>query len=86
MTENTPLKINTGFRLQWEPAQESHVLLYPEGMVKLSSAAAEILGLVDGQRSLIDITHLLSEKFPEADLAEDVKEFVEVAITKGWIS
>jgi len=86
MTENAPLKFNTGFRLQWEPAQDSHVLLYPEGMVKLSSAAAEILELVDGQRSMIDITNLLSEKFPEADLAEDVREFVEVGISKGWIS
>jgi len=86
MTENAPLKINTGFRLQWEPAQDAHVLLYPEGMVKLSSAAAEILGLVDGQRTMIEITQLLSEKFPEADLAEDVKEFVEVAISKGWVS
>ena len=55
-------------------------------MVKLSSAAAEILGLVDGQRTMIEITQLLSEKFPEADLAEDVKEFVEVAISKGWVS
>ena len=33
--------IGTGFRLQWEPAQEVHVLLYPEGMVRLSHSAAE---------------------------------------------
>ncbi len=31
------------FRLQWEPAQDAHVLLYPEGMVKLNPSAAQIL-------------------------------------------
>ena len=31
------------FRLQWEPAQDCHVLLYPEGMVKLNQSAGEIL-------------------------------------------
>ena len=36
-------RIGHGFRLQWEPAQESHVLLYPEGMVKLNQSAGEIL-------------------------------------------
>ena len=29
--------IGRGFRLQWEPAQNAHVLLYPEGMVKLNA-------------------------------------------------
>ena len=35
--------IARGFRLQWEPAQNAHVLLYPEGMVKLNGSAGEIL-------------------------------------------
>ena len=26
-------RVGAGFRLQWEPVQEAHVLLYPEGMV-----------------------------------------------------
>ncbi len=29
-------RVGAGFRLQWEPAQDCHVLLYPEGMVKLN--------------------------------------------------
>ena len=37
-----------GLRLQWEPAQEAHVLLYPEGMVKLNGSAAAILSRCDG--------------------------------------
>src|SRR5262249_58446441 len=39
--------IGRGFRLQWEPAQAAHVLLYPEGMVKLNSSAGEILKRCD---------------------------------------
>ena len=35
--------IRSEFRLQYEPAQEAHVLLYPEGMVKLNFAACVYL-------------------------------------------
>ena len=43
--------IGRGLRLQWEPAQNAHVLLYPEGMVKLNASAGEILKRCDGQRT-----------------------------------
>jgi hypothetical protein len=39
------------FRFQWEPAQGCHVLLYPEGMVKLNQSAGEILKRCDGART-----------------------------------
>jgi pyrroloquinoline quinone biosynthesis protein D len=35
--------IDRKFRLQWEAAQNAHVLLYPEGMIKLNASAGEIL-------------------------------------------
>jgi pyrroloquinoline quinone biosynthesis protein D len=35
------------FRFQWEEAQACFVLLYPEGMVKLNTAAGEILKRCD---------------------------------------
>ena len=40
-------RITAGLRLQWEPAQDCHVLLYPEGMVKLNQSAGEILKRCD---------------------------------------
>ena len=86
MTELAPLKLTNGFRLQWEPAQDAHVLLYPEGMVKLNPAAAEILSLVDGDKNVEQITQALQAKFPDADLSEDVKEFVSIATSNGWLS
>ena len=42
----------TGYRYQYEPAQKGHVLLYPEGMIKLNDSAALIGGLIDGQRDV----------------------------------
>ena len=45
-------RIGTGFRLQWEPAQDAHVLLFPEGQVKLNGSAGEIMKRCDGERSV----------------------------------
>ena len=78
--------ITSMFRLQWEQAQECHVLLYPEGMVKLSTSAGEILKRVDGQNSVAAIIDDLKSVFPEADLDDDVLKFLEQARDNGWIN
>ncbi len=80
-----PLELLRQFRLQWEPAQESFVLLYPEGMVKLPGSAGEIMKRVDGQRSAEEIVSDLETAFPGVDLRNDVVQFLEVAHGKGWI-
>jgi pyrroloquinoline quinone biosynthesis protein D len=74
-----------GFRFQWEEAQQAHVLLYPEGMVKLNPSAGEILALCDGERSVASIIAALEDKFPGAELDQDVHRFLEVALENGWI-
>src|SRR5256885_7220189 len=58
-----------GMRLQWEPAQEAHVLLYPEGMVRLNSSAGAILSRCDGVRTLTDIVTDLERTYSVAGLA-----------------
>ena len=81
-----PLALARYFRFQWEPAQQCHVLLYPEGMVKLPGSAGEIMKRIDGQRSLDDIVADLHRAFPDApDLRADVVDFLEVAHGNGWI-
>lgn len=80
------LRIASGFRLQWEEAQQSHVLLYPEGMVTLNGSSAEILKYCDGTRSADGIIAELQNQYPDADLAEDVREFLAAAHSNGWIS
>ncbi|QKJ85208.1 pyrroloquinoline quinone biosynthesis peptide chaperone PqqD [Paramixta manurensis] len=75
-----------GFRLQWEQAQNSHVMLYPEGMAKLNESAAAILQLVDGKRRIADIIAELEARFPDAQgIGDDVKEFFGQAYEQKWI-
>lgn len=73
------------FRLQWEEAQGCHVILYPEGMVKLNPAAGEILKRCDGEASVAHIIDNLKTAFPDADLEADVYHFLDTAHDNQWI-
>jgi pyrroloquinoline quinone biosynthesis protein D len=77
--------IARGMRLQWEPAQEAHVLLYPEGMVKLNGSAGAILSRCDGVRTVADIVADLERAYETSGLAEDVRAFVTLALEKRWL-
>ena len=77
--------VGHGFRLQWEPAQNAHVLLYPEGMIKLNGSAGEILKRCDGAATIADITADLERAFAASDLSEDVMSFVAMAVDKRWL-
>ncbi|CAI0697288.1 pyrroloquinoline quinone biosynthesis peptide chaperone PqqD [Serratia ficaria] len=83
--EQTPV-FRRGYRLQWEQVQNSHVILYPEGMAKLNESAALILQQVDGKATLNDIIGQLNARFPGAEgLAEDVLEFFQRAYEQKWV-
>ena len=85
MTNDAVPRLGAGFRLQWEPAQQAHVLLYPEGMVKLNRSAGEILIRCDGQRSLAQIVADLEQAFEASGLTQDVLAFVEIAVRQRWL-
>jgi pyrroloquinoline quinone biosynthesis protein D len=73
------------FRFQWEEAQNCFVVLYPEGMVKLSGSAGEIMKRVNGESSIGDMITELEAQFAGAELTDDVHKFFEVAQENGWI-
>ncbi|MGV8842485.1 MAG: pyrroloquinoline quinone biosynthesis peptide chaperone PqqD [Pseudomonas sp.] len=78
--------LRRGFRLQWEPVQDCHVLLYPEGMIKLNESASEILKLIDGQQNVAAIIGQLTGRFPDVPgIDEDILAFMEVASAQFWI-
>jgi pyrroloquinoline quinone biosynthesis protein D len=77
--------IERGFRLQWEAAQNAHVLLYPEGMIKLNGSAGEIMKRCDGATSIADITADLERAFAASNLSGDVIGFVTMAVEKKWL-
>src|SRR5256885_3146287 len=74
-----------GMRLQWEPAQEPHLLLDPEGMVRRNSNAGAILSRCDGVRTLTDIVTDLERTYSVAGLGDDVTAFVALALDKHWL-
>jgi pyrroloquinoline quinone biosynthesis protein D len=77
--------VGRGFRLQWEPAQNAHVLLYPEGMVKLNGSAGEIMKRCDGTRSVSAIVEDLEHAFDTRDLTKDVTDFMSFAVARKWL-
>ncbi len=79
-------RIGAGFRLQWEPAQGCHVLLYPEGMVKLNRSAGETLARCDGERSVSAIVADLEQAFSATGLEGDVRAFLDIAARQRWVT
>ena len=77
--------ISSTHRFQWEEVQDCHVILYPEGMVKLSGSASEILKRCDGMNTTREIIDDLNKHYPGADLEKDVFKFLETAHENGWV-
>jgi len=78
-------RVGSRFRLQWEQAQTSWVLLFPEGMVKLNQPAGEIMKRCDGERSVAQIVADLEASFGTQGLQADVLAFLDIARGKHWI-
>jgi pyrroloquinoline quinone biosynthesis protein D len=78
-------RLMTGARLRYDEVREEHVLLVPEGVVRLNPTAAEVLELCDGERSLDDIVGALSERYDGTDLRDDVLELVDAMAQRGLV-
>lgn len=85
MNKNAIPSLSPLFRFQWEEAQQCHVVLYPEGMVKLSQSAGEIMKQVNGEASVNTVIQTLSDLFDGADVSDDVITFLTEAEKNGWI-
>jgi len=73
-------------RFQWEEAQQNHVILFPEGMVKLHGGAGEILKRLDGKVTVGEVIADLKATFPSAeDIESDIVGMLELALSKGWL-
>ena len=86
LSSDTQPRVGAGFRLQWEPVQNCHVLLYPEGMVKLNGSAGEIMKRCNGERSVGVIVADLEQTHALQGLESDVLVFVEMAGKQRWLA
>jgi pyrroloquinoline quinone biosynthesis protein D len=78
-------RVARGFRLQWEEVQGCHVLLYPEGMVKLNRSAGEILTRCTGTATVAEIVADLETAFGASNLQGDVERFLDMARQQRWV-
>ena len=62
-------------RIEYDPARQRPVLLYPEGAVLLNDTGRAILELVDGRRTVADIAAMLSQRY-QTDVTADVTEYL----------
>jgi pyrroloquinoline quinone biosynthesis protein D len=78
-------RLVTGARLRYDEVREEHVLLVPEGVVRLNPTAAAVLELCDGERSLDDIVGALSERYDGTDVRSDVQDLVDAMAQRGLV-
>ena len=78
-------RLVTGARLQFDEVRDEHLLLIPEGAVRLNETAAQVLELCDGERSLEDIAAALSQRYAGADVSDDVRELLGGMSERGLV-
>jgi pyrroloquinoline quinone biosynthesis protein D len=78
-------RLADGARLQYDDVREEHLLLVPEGAVRLNATAAQVLELCDGRRTLDEIAGALSERYSGADVADDVQELLGGMADRGLV-
>ena len=78
-------RLATGARLRYDDVREEHLLLIPEGAVRLNPTAAQVLELCDGERSVDDIATALADRYGGADVGDDVRELLGGMEQKGLV-
>jgi pyrroloquinoline quinone biosynthesis protein D len=78
-------RLADGARLQYDDVREEHLLLVPEGAVRLNATAAQVLELCDGRRTLDEIAASLSERYSGADVGDDVRELLGGMVEHGLV-
>jgi coenzyme PQQ biosynthesis protein PqqD len=75
MTGETVPRLWRLARLDHDPVRGRPVLLYPEGAVLLNDTGKAVLELVDGRRSVAEISRILGERY-QADVSADVVQYL----------
>jgi pyrroloquinoline quinone biosynthesis protein D len=70
---------------RWSTQGEDKVVLFPEGMIRVTGTGRAILELCDGQRTVQDIVTSLSVRYAGTDpetIGKDVTHFLEALLQK----
>ena len=66
-------KLRRGVRLGFDRVRNTHVLLFPEGVLVPNATAAAVLELCDGSSTVDDIARRLAERY-RGVLASDIAD------------
>jgi pyrroloquinoline quinone biosynthesis protein D len=70
--------------MEWDPTREQHVLLAPEGVLVLNQTGATILGLCDGERTVVGVVEELRGKYNGVD-GDEVRNFLARLVAKRLV-
>ena len=88
MAQDTRPQLARKARVRIDPVRRETLLLSPEHGLVLSTSAAAILGLCDGERTLDDIVNVLASRHPEtarAEIERDVHELIGALSARGLL-
>ena len=71
-------------RLEWDPVREQHMLLEPEGVLVLNQTGATILGLCDGERTVVEIVEELRGRYDRVD-GDEVRNYLTRLVAKRLV-
>ena len=82
----TQNRLAPGRQARVERREDRPVLVQPGGAVQLNESAAAILELCDGTRTPEEVIAEFLAQGSHQELAEDVREFLDAALRRGWIT
>ena len=71
-------------RMEWDPVRNRQVLLAPEGVLVLNQTGATILGLCDGERTVVEIVEELRGQYNRV-AGDEVRDFLARLVAKRWV-
>lgn len=71
LTRDSRPRLRRGVRLTYDRTRDTHVLLFPEGVLVPNKTAAAVLGLCDGESTVEEITTALERRY-EGVRVEDI--------------
>lgn len=77
--------LRRGVRLSYDDVRQTHVLLFPEGVLVPNGTAAAVLGLCDGESTVEQIAETLSGRFAgvrPADITAVLERFTEKRVVE----
>jgi pyrroloquinoline quinone biosynthesis protein D len=86
--DDTKPKLPRHAKLRFDKPRDKWIILAPERVFELDQIAYEIVSLCDGERSLVDLVDILSEKFDQAPreaIHTDATGMLQTLADKGFI-